>query len=738
MTRNRLVMLAITAWGGLAMSSSASFEIPESRRSSEFDVPYYTGKVYPTPQTAHYQDGFVPLLKAGLLLGNDVAPDDARVALLIERVTRTGGTVEIVKSPKDPCETLILVGETGFDQDLLDGKAIPDRPEGYLLHAAQQEGKPVVVLKGHDFHGLLWAITSFNQLVTVEKGRPAMRGATIFDYPDAPGKRSFTPFRDDDTASMAWFGVNVLRANVVLYRQLRKPADWRAPLRDEAQFNAWRARIRGIGAFLTPLRIAWYDGILPFSGVRVEDQLRSKSDEDFHLVVKAGMALAEAGGNLCLLYDDYRFLLHPDDVRDFGTAREADVYFLNKVHAAVAAKHPAFKILFCPPFYWGGGGADDVATYGESRDAYLAAIGKLPKAIDIFWTGPKVKSGVVTPAQTEWFARLIQRKPVYWQNTCGTYHGSLYYAYPPEPMKAWRDWYYDGFFNDLSFYTYNGEYPYITLTVNDAMWNRKAYDPMVSGEEAAKKLVGLEAYPKLVEAYKALEAMDEYGWFTPTAFAAQQVERVRTQTEQLAALYEAAPGPVKSRWISLGTFVGYRNNYLKNLLKNPNLKELTEADVHVKALAAKETGVDPKQACVILTPNDFKAGRLPTFYAWKGAERRQVVWINGARSKAPTMEAVFQLTYPLAGQSELVISALDHNAKPPCRIRIVMNGNVVFEGPNPFASDRWSTHAFPVKGAFLRDGVPNTLRIENLEDSELMSGPPWFMLSYAVVRPAPG
>jgi len=41
-----------------------------------------------------------------------------------------------------------------------------------------------------------------------------------------------------------------------------------------------------------------------------------------------------------------------------------------------------------------------------------------------------------------------------------------------------------------------------------------------------------------------------------------------------------------------------------------------------------------------------------------------------------------------------------------------------------------------VKGAILRDGVPNVLRIENLEDSDSMTGAPWFMLSYAVLRPA--
>ena len=123
----------------------------EDRQGAEFDVPYYTGKVYPTPQSTQYQETFIPLSKAGLLLGKEIAPDDARVAVLSERIRRFGGTADIVKSPKDPCNTLILIGETGVDEDLLKDKSVPDRAEGYLLHSAQKDGKPIVFLKGKDF-----------------------------------------------------------------------------------------------------------------------------------------------------------------------------------------------------------------------------------------------------------------------------------------------------------------------------------------------------------------------------------------------------------------------------------------------------------------------------------------------------------------------------------------------------------------------------------------------------------
>jgi hypothetical protein len=170
-------------------------------------------------------------------------------------------------------------------------------------------------------------------------------------------------------------------------------------------------------------------------------------------------------------------------------------------------------------------------------------------------------------------------------------------------------------------------------------------------------------------------------------------------------------------------------------LKNPNLKEATEVDARVHELALKETETDAK-ASVVLTPNQFTAGRAAQFYSWRDVSRRHVIWVNGAQSRAPSMQATFQLTYPLSGASELIIAGLDDNAPTKCRIRIQMNGSTVFEGENPFAPDRWSTQRFPVKGAVLRDGVPNTLRIENLEASDSMTGAPWFMLSYAVLRPA--
>ncbi len=732
-----------------AMSVMAEAACMDNLMADERALPFYTGEIQPVPQQAVYQDVFMPLTRCCLLLGDGLEASDQRVNLLAERIRRYGGRVEIVATPEAPGDVLFLIGSTGRHAELLAGRVVPARPEGYLIHAAKSAQRHVIFLQGHDFHGLLWAITAFNQLVTVRENQPVARGATILDYPDAPGRRAYTPFQDDDDATMAWFGVNVVRANFIQYRQVRMlyrqmpqpwaKVDWRMPLRDEKVFQGWESRIRKIGAYLNPLRIAWCDAMQPLSSVRTEDLVRSKSEEDIHLAAKVGLSLAAAGGHLMIMYDDFRFPIHPDDVRDFKFARAADVYFLNRVYEAVAVKYPEFKIYFCPPFYWGGGEKDDTATYGESRDEYLKAIGAgLPPAIEIFWTGSRVKSNVVTREQVAWITGLIKRKPVFWQNACGTFRGgSPYYAYPGlDPMRAWKDWYYDGFYNDLQYYAYNGEYAYITMTLHDAMWNTQAYDPAASGVMAAKKLTGPDNYQKLLELYGQLEKLDQYGWLTPTALAARNIGEVRAHTARLVELYEAAPPVLKSRWMQLPEFVQWKQSYLVKLMKNPQLEKLAEVDRLVRELAIKETGLQPDAPGLILTPNDFQAGRQPQYYAWRDAGRRHVIWINGARSAAPDMAAVFQLPYALAGGSSLAIAGLDHNAAPPCRIRILMNGNQVFAGANPFRSDRWTVQTFEVKGAYLRDGAPNTLKIENLEDADSMTSAPWFMLNYAVLRPA--
>lgn len=727
----------ILAAAGLAVLCTAADSAPENERAGDADLmTYYNGDVFPNPKHAKYFDRFLPLGKVGMVLGAELSRDDARLALLVERIRRHGGTVEFAGAPAKAYETLLVVGDTGAVAGWPAGLAVPEREEGYLMHCAETGGQDVVFLKGHDFHGLLWAITAFNQLVTLRDGRPALRAAAIADFPDVPGKRNYSPFSDGAELAGARLGVELMRANRIQYRMgygLGRRADaWREWIADPEKFGAWQGQIRAIGGFLNPLRIAWSDSVQP---LKHGPQIRSKSDEDFALVSKVAMALAEAGGDLMLQYDDFRFPMHPDDVRDFGSAREADIYFINRLYAAVAEKHPDFKILWCPPFYWGPG-SDVSEVYGEPRDEYLAACGeRLPAGVEIFWTGPRVKSGEVSEDDLNWITGLIRRKPLYWQNAAGHNHGGLFVVYPTDLMQCWRAWYPWNFFGQIGLMTYNSPDAYVNLTLLAYMWNPAAYDPAAAGRQALEKLVGASACSNVVEICRKLEELDQFGWKTPTAAAAKNMELVKARTEELERLYNAAPPPVRSARLGLGNYLAMRKDYLASLVKNPDLKSLLETDEIIRDRARRENGVAAdRPEVVVLTPNDFRLNRPPRFYAWKGADRRYVAWINGARSSAPEMAAQFRLTAPPTADYELVMSGLDHNAEPPCRIRVTANGNTVFEGPNPFASAAWEKHTFVVPGKFLHDNE-NTIRIENIEDSDVMSGAPWFMLHYVLLRP---
>ena len=105
MTLKRLLpLLACIALSSVPHRACAAEAAPDDRA-----VPYYTGTVYPTPQSAQYRDNFLPLTSVGLLLGKDVAAEDPRVAVLVERLRRNGAQARVVASVEGRGETLILV-----------------------------------------------------------------------------------------------------------------------------------------------------------------------------------------------------------------------------------------------------------------------------------------------------------------------------------------------------------------------------------------------------------------------------------------------------------------------------------------------------------------------------------------------------------------------------------------------------------------------------------------------------
>lgn len=730
MTRsNRLPapLLAVLLTGAIASAQ------PIPLTDEAFMVPFYTGTILPTPQQVTYRDEFAPLGSTGLLLGKDVPQDDPRLKLLTERITQYGGRAAAARSLSDNYETFVCVGNTDAGKALLQGRSAPNKPQGYLIHCARTRGKHVVLLQGSDRQGLLWAIISLDQLITRRDGKPAVRLAEVLDFPANASRGFITTGSPRPVAQpgvpgtcalvSGWFAVRAKLNKIVFSSNLLVPrgSDWRG---DRPEFV--KEDIRETGALLSPLGIEWYMGLNPAS------DFRSKNEEDFRTLYGYASLAAAAGGGFCYMQDDGRFPIHPDDMRDFGSAREADLYFLNRLHQALKEKYPQAKLIFCPPFYWG---PDSPANYPEPREEYLRALGqRLPKEIGVFWTGPRVKSGQVTREQVQWMADLIQRKPLFWQNRFGAPH--VYgYHYVTDPLPAWKERYYDGFTQDLDTYMLNSDAGMciVLMTLADYLWNPGAYDPARSVEDAAKKLTGPESWPALGALNEKLSYFDQYGGrLTPIAARnLPEMERKMEEVDDALAQALAIHPRAVTEWTSMPGYVGVQKGFVAGVKRNPDLSSFTaaaeqvwksaEADIHL----AKETDL-------LLSPYDFAGGMPAENYSLR-CEKRLATWIYGARTANPAMKAQFECDpFPPAADYQLILSGQDDDAEKECRIRITVNGTRIFEGESGFARFGWSRRNFTVPVAALKR--QNALTIENIEDTDRAGGPPYFMLNYAVLR----
>ncbi|NLB55773.1 MAG: hypothetical protein GX811_08430, partial [Lentisphaerae bacterium] len=64
-------------------------------------VPYYTGKVLPTPQKVVYRDEYFPLKRVAVVVGDDLENPVPIIAILRERIEQYGGQVRVTRNPPD-------------------------------------------------------------------------------------------------------------------------------------------------------------------------------------------------------------------------------------------------------------------------------------------------------------------------------------------------------------------------------------------------------------------------------------------------------------------------------------------------------------------------------------------------------------------------------------------------------------------------------------------------------------
>ncbi len=688
-------------------------------------MPYYTGSVLPTPQEAHYHERYMALSHAAVVAGHGVDADDPRLAVLRHRIEEMGGALTRVADLRDATaySGIIVLGPVAEMKPAL---AVPEREEGYVMAAMTYGGKDVLLLQGWNDIGLLWAVVSLNQLITVREGVTAVRMADIRDYPVHTLRGYISGWGRDAVEDELWYIVNFKLNNVIMRRFQSRRDQWRQPQPDSV-----RAAITRTGELLTPLGIRWYDGYRPVFN-DPERQLNIADGVDRDIIYEHARWVLEAGGDFMLNFDDHRYPLHAADKARFGSAREADMYLLQDLHAALTEIRPDFRMLVGPPFYWGPG----THSYLESREDYLRAIGQLPPNVDFFWTGSSVKSTHKTPEQVAWITELIGRKPAVWQNRGWTRH-MVNFHYHTDPVTAWVDWHYDGFFDAIAGFFPNTHMPdsaAAVLTLIDYLWNPDAYDAERSAREVAMKLTSPESYPLMQTLNEKLTAFDPYGNRASPA-AARDLDKLKTYLQELMAVWEQVErefGEPVQRWTHMRRYPSMHQRFVERLAARPDLA-LFASGGDEALRGASEDGLDYDASVdIFISPFDFRGGAGPDVYAHT-SPGRPATWIFASGSAYPAMTATFEADpFPAESDYLLVISGQDNDQGEPHRIRIRVNDTVLHDGPGGFIRDGWSQQSFRIPGMSLERY--NQLVIESLEPGSNAHRPPWFMLNYAVLR----
>lgn len=671
-----------------------------TRHVDDQKFPHDTGaKPFPTPQQAQYTDDFAPLKAIRLELGRGVKETDACIELLKVKLTRFG----IAFDKKGAYTLAINTGKL----------SAPAEEQGYILETAKDHA----TIQGADKLGTLWGIVSFIQMIDQEKN--AVRIAKISDWPACKNRQVLYHFSPGTLEFM-------------LFCKVDGVSHMHTPL-SGSFLPAMRAMLGADAKRYADFGLNSYYGIHGFTmdaKVALSDPRTMKMHEDVCAVFAAN------GGHVYFPYDDCRYPLNAKDIRAFKIGANGDAKYISQLYKNVKAKYPGFKMVYCPPFYWGPDGA---VSYSEDRENYLRSLGKeLDPEITVFWTGPRVKGTTKSPAQVKWYSDLIGRKPVIFQNGTGSHQGFLDFV--TDVKTCWVDWHYEGFVDkDIAGFGLKPSTGHSACgaqgaTMGDWTWNPKAYVPLTSIKNVVNQYYGKGMYDAIHPGCVALAVLDKYGWdVTPeTVMNLPELEKAlpiaEAAWEKGLAVNSFSLNNMPSYY---QTALGILRRLVANSRKAPDFfKQFSKEIEETKAFAVKETGLSGKD--LFFHPVSISGGTRFN-YDNKCPSRFGII-MRGKNSAIPRMTIKFTCDpFPPEKPYELYISAQDDDNGKPSKFRILLNGVEIFSGDSPFPEYNWGVHKFSVPfEAFQRS---NTLTIESLEEDIAANGPPWLIVNYIVLKP---
>ena len=664
--------------------------------------PTWSGaKAFPEPQKAEYTEKFAALSDVAVKL-DGVKAEDARVKLLVRKLAARGINAAVG-------------GKGAYTVTLaLDPKAKVGKAEGYTLEI----GEKAAEVRARDLQGVLWGVVSFIQCL--KDGEKAVRISKIEDWPDTArrgflevgiwvGCTEFALFCKMNTVTIQ--GAYPLSTgrdtplNVFLCADLAR------------QFNDYGLELYfGISNYTMGLGWAYcWRGVLPMH-------------------VERCSMFAEMGAGVYYPNDDIRYPAHKDDLATGKNPSDFDAEHILKVYNAVKAKYPKFKMIYCPPFYWG---PDSGAPYPDDREKYLKSLRILPPELDLYWTGGQVKGYNKFKRQVEWFTELTGHKPTIFQNGTGP-HNLLSYTVDE---TDWNGWHYPGFFEEgIAGFQKNSIMPMEcpqTTTLADCLWNVKGYDKRRSVERGVGMLMGERMYSILEPGLDGLSRFDKYKHGRINAdIMYEDLGELRMHYEVASNCWAEAVRYNTAVWKygAYGRGVDYAAAVLKAAKAPPDF--FAKFAVHVgpaRSLAEKEMKFSKERGDLLYLPTDMSGPHM-AFYKFRNLkEYRFVKFLRGAETQFSKAELRFECDpFPPAGDYELYVCGMDDEVEGINDIEIAVNGTVVYSGPSGFQPFEYKISKFVVPAKLMTRY--NRLAISNAAAGANHNGPPYIAIAYAMLR----
>lgn len=694
---------------------------PQTAIAVKTSFPHYMGAVYPVPQQAEYGERWISL-KNVRIIPDGIAKDDLRIEFIRERITELGGVVHSDGTQR-PDEVTVKLS--------LQKKSHPHKQAYYLSADADRK---TIELTAFDNTGLTWAVGSFLQLTGRQNGKAAVQTAKIYDWPATPHRGYWSGSSDFKKISKReWAKLHMLYKLDVMI--LVRPWDltaykesWQADWR-QVHDRRYLADYQEMKKYFTDLGIEWCVSTHAIQG-KPETKLNSASPEDFELICRQAEMAAANSGSFMFQYDDHRYPRNPQEVSVFPNGGDADFEFINKVTSRIWEKYPDAVFYFCPPMYWG---PDAAPSYPDDRDDYLKRVSRLPAKIRFTWNGPSVCSTGIKPSDLKWAEQHYSRSPFILIFGGGPNIERWHFF--TEPAASWPAWYYKGMEKEIAGALLGTNQPHflmLTLTFADYWHNPAAYNADRSIRQAFDSLIGNESWNDACRITAELQKMNNYGYeVSPYFIRNQQKISEIINTADTIFKRAAAKNPELDKWTAYRDFIRIFRSALNKAGKVNS--EIFSRNLNViQEDAKKETGFNAQQD-ILLSPYDFGGGAVPLLYSYRCA-KRLATFIKGRKTRIAGMSAAFNLkAEQLNGTYELVICGQDDDSPEKCPIQIELNGNTVFQGANTFDRFGWNIRRFTIPAGLLKEGA-NSLIIRNLSDSGNISGPPFFMLNYAVLQ----